>query len=549
MPETPEAEPVEAPLDLGEPVQPAFLASPVPETPEPEPVEAPPDLGEPVQPAFLASPASETPEPEPVEAPPDLGEPVQPAFLASPASETPEEAQPALAEHAEPTEAAGAEPVEAEEPEAEVAQPVAEPGEEELEELEEVEELESVPETEVESSVSIQAHALASREDEDIPLIPESSGLELVDETDVSELIAFIDVEEAEELEALESVEEELGGTAVALTPSEPESVAAELPQPLPAKADEEPLESLEPIEELEVLDELEPVEEQDAVEYFESVEPSEGVESVEPAAPVKIAAAQSPGLRPGLRPGRSPEPLPRDTGLEPLEEVEFELLLSSIDLSSLEQWERGPAGGAEADATRFDLDERGVAGIGPEEVEELEEEPLQPDEEAGEEVEAEELEALPLVDEDEPPAEAESPSVPAVEEGQGTSLEEPSLESDADLGIGRYLGPVVRYRPFAAFEFSPVVEELPVVGEGEPWSEAEFVGDFMGDIEDDNAEAPPPAAEEYGEAAEETFDEGGIIEFRDGVFRLREDLPARGSDRDPELRALVDSVLEPDQR
>ena len=342
----------------------------------------------------------------------------------------------------------------------------------------------------------------------------------------MSELIAFIDVEEAEELEALESVEEELGGTAVALPPSEPESVAAELPQPLPAKDEEE----------LEALDELEPVEEQEPVEFLEAVEP---------ASPVETASAPSPGRSPG----QSPEPLPRDTGLEPLEEVEFELLLSSIDLSSLEQWERGPAGGAEADATRFELGGHGVAGIGPEEAEELEEEPPQTAEEEGEEAEAEELEALPLVGENEPLAEAEVPAVPAVEEGRRASIEEPSLESEAGLGIGRYLGPVVRYRPFAAFEFSPAVEELPVVGEGESWSEAEFIGEFDRDFVGESAVSLPPIGEEDGEGAEETSGEGGIVEFRDGVFRLPEDLPSTGSDQDPALRALVDSVLEPDQR
>ena len=240
-----------------------------------------------------------------------------------------------------------------------------------------------------------------------------------------------------------------------------------------------------------------------------------------------------------------------RDSGLEPLEEVEFELLLSSIDLSSLEQWDKGPAGAAEADATRSEAeaasafladtrgDEESLARSEAEELS-LSSESVENDEEPAK---MEELESLPL---------AEPESLAGREDAAGAAISfEPEGEapgdSDTDIlvdaekaeeeagggasDLDRYLGPWIAYRPFAAFDRGRVLEELLVVGDGQPWEEVEFLG----------------------EEEEEIFDgaEGGIIEYRDGVFRLNTDLALSGSEsstgasgEDSEMRALVDSVL-----
>jgi len=123
------------------------------------------------------------------------------------------------------------------------------------------------------------AYELSMVEDDDIPLIPESSGLELSDEADISDIIGFIDVDDsgrADDLDLLEA--EEAEG---------------------------------------EVNDD--------------------------------VAHRWSPEGSREARPGEVEEESD-DSGLEPLEEVDFELLLSSIDLSSLAQWDKGPAGAAEAD-------------------------------------------------------------------------------------------------------------------------------------------------------------------------------------------------------
>ncbi len=179
-------------------------------------------------------------------------------------------------------------------------------------------------------------------------------------------------------------------------------------------------------------------------------------------------------------------------------------MLLSSIDLSSLEQWDMGPAGAAEADATRSEI------------LEELEASQDEPEFS----LEPESASASASASASESEIEAE----PAFElEGAG----EETGGSPSDLD--RYLGPWIAYRPFAAFDRGRVIEELVVVGEGQPWAEAEFLG------EDE---------EVFGGA------EGGIIEYRDGIFRLNTDKALAGGEsssdaaEDSAMRALVDSVL-----
>ena len=94
---------------------------------------------------------------------------------------------------------------------------------------------------------------------------------------------------------------------------------------------------------------------------------------------------------------------------------------------------------------------------------------------------------------------------------------------------MDRYLGPWIAYHPFAAFDKGRVIEDLVVVGEGQAWAEVEFLGE---------------EEEAFGDAEE------GIIEFRDGIFRLNTDRALAGIDpsaamgEDSEMRALVDAVL-----
>ncbi len=210
-----------------------------------------------------------------------------------------------------------------------------------------------------------------------------------------------------------------------------------------------------------------------------------------------------------------------KETGsrLEPLDETDFELLLSTIDLSSLEQWDRGPAGAEEADATRSEANGKQAAVVDSPDPDEIMEEdvPLSLADDDEDDVDIEILDLLPTADEELAPA----------NETALDNREETDDGKASDIGV--YLGPCIRYHPFVAFERRPVFEELPVVGDGEPWSEVEF-------LEDD--------------VDEEFVTEGGIIEYRDGIFRLNADLAKIGDPKttvvpeDPGMRALVDSVL-----
>jgi len=280
-------------------------------------------------------------------------------------------------------------------------------------------------------------------------LIPESSGLELADEGDISDIIGFLDMDDS--------------GTA----------------------------DDLDVLEAEEVDDEISGV-----LAIADHPERSAGAHQASPVEAVEEEAD--------------------DSGLEPLEEVDFELLLSSIDLSSLAQWDTGPAGAEEADATRL-----------PEPTSVFE--PLvlgSPLDGAYEEEEVEEVEE----------AEEELESAVPAEELEGLEAP-PAADDEAAATAVTYLGPWAAYRPFAASAAQSAFEELPVVGEGEPWSEIEYLGEYP----EDEDESPP---------LEES---GGIIEYRDGVFRLNADAALAGSvssapaEKDAELRALVDSVLSGD--
>jgi hypothetical protein len=208
------------------------------------------------------------------------------------------------------------------------------------------------------------------------------------------------------------------------------------------------------------------------------------------------------------------------DSGLEPVEDEELalSLALSSPDFSALSEWseegdadayasrEAEPSFSAEdvsepAAALRFTRsDEQAAAPEADDSAVRDGEIPMLTDEMR------ELLEYLPSADvEDRPPADLEE-----------------------------YLGPFSGYSPTAvttgfSYEAS---EELPVVGEGDPWSEAEFLGELLeAELEDADGEEPD-------------LGEDGPIVRRDGIFQLNDAFPRPIVQTDPSLRELVDSVL-----
>jgi len=74
--------------------------------------------------------------------------------------------------------------------------------------------------------------------------------------------------------------------------------------------------------------------------------------------------------------------------------------------------------------------------------------------------------------------------------------------------------------------------EELPVVGESEPWAEAEYLSELPDAVE---------GGEEFGEPEGE-----GPIVYRDGVFQIDPDYPSASTEVDLVLHELVESVLSP---
>ncbi len=302
-------------------------------------------------------------------------------------------------------------------------------------------------------SASARAYELASDLDEDIPVIPESSGLELADEADITDIIGFIDIDDAGRLEDLDTIDEDfgLGGQS---NQGLPRSIQPEL-----------------------ILDAAE-----------------EGFD---------------------------------DSDLEPVEEEEFQLQLSPIDLSSLEQWESGPAGAAEADATRSDF-EAPVAAVdyAASSEEEETEKPWRVAHSAAIDAAAESDDSVLVGDE-----------IPMLSERMRELLEMlPAVESE-DAGpweLGDYLGPALPYYPARRFEAvaQAATEELPVVGEGEPWQEAEYLGEF-------DAEAP----HEDVSGAGQDQDEGPIL-YKGGIFQINPGYRVGDRELDLNLRDLVDSVL-----
>ncbi len=185
-----------------------------------------------------------------------------------------------------------------------------------VEEFEELEELESLGEAEDQPfgeeitaygdlrAAAAQALALAS-DDDDVPLIPESSGLELADEADIGDLVGFVEADEGENADYLD------------------------LASPGDGYSD---------VEEL-----------GDEVGDLEEVSEAEEIG--------EVAASGSPEIMEDIPETGKPIHVTPETSHEREALLNLSLDLGSLDLSSLEgsmeAWEDGPAGAQEMDATR----------------------------------------------------------------------------------------------------------------------------------------------------------------------------------------------------
>jgi len=298
-------------------------------------------------------------------------------------------------------------------------------------------------------------------DDEDVPVIPESIGLELDDESGIEDILAFVDAPATD-------------GSVVDLD-SASLSLEAELE---PLEAELEPLD----LEELSPEAELEP-----AVLEAPAVEPA--LIEAESPDPGSLVYVDETGAAYEFREAQAGE---RD-GAELLDEVEFDLFLSSLDLSPLTGW--SDEAGFSAPRSELALHD---LQIGPEEADDSAvqdgEIPMLSDEDR------ERMEELPGAEahEGEPPEEA-IPLSPAF-------AAYVSLES---------LSP--RFRIRADGELEPVDG----AGRGE-----EAFAELMELNESEDA----------GEGEE-------LIILRDGVFQI--DSGARRASRsDPALKALADAVL-----
>jgi len=329
---------------------------------------------------------------------------------------------------------------------------------EELEESEEIEELEQIGEEEAveltqKRATSEQAYELALDQNEDIPVIPESTGLELSDEADVSEIIGFIDIDDHSDVEDLDLLD--MDGAS-----GNPDLVRTR------------------------------------------TAEIDEGPEFILDAA----------------------EQVSED--FEAAEEMEFELLLSSIDLSSLEQWGEGQK--AETGERSDDIE----AGEEPEFLLEprfLLSEAQADANEAGDDV---------IVN-------GEIPMLNSQMRDLLEILPAADLDEGPPVEITSYLGPWTPCRVFGSADTPPVFEELPVVGEGDAWSEAEYLEPFelsrYVDLPDNSQTSM------NGEDGDSDGDDAVIV-FHDGLYTLNKDFSnsdrASKAELDPDLRGLVDSVL-----
>ncbi|MDP3178033.1 MAG: hypothetical protein Q8M76_09025 [Spirochaetaceae bacterium] len=217
------------------------------------------------------------------------------------------------------------------------------------------------------------------------------------------------------------------------------------------------------------------------------------------------------------------------DSGME----LEIELDLSTIDLSSLDQWE----GTAAPESTAFVEQPRVFAN------------PSDDGEESPEFI------FQPVFIRSQAQYEAEEADDSAIENGEipmlSTEMREfleylPAFEEEEDLSepveLTDFLGPCRSYSP-RRYTYAPMMKvqsELPVVGEGESWTEAEFLEDV-----DSQEIAYPESEADLDDAELASLGASGFVVYRDGVFRVNEEyIGSTPPVLDPGLRELVDSVL-----
>ncbi len=365
------------------------------------------------------------------------------AEAAAPEADVPVEDVEELAELEEAEEAA--------EEAAEVAEPASAEDAEELPELEEAEEEDSAATETLEwGSLSAEALALAMDDDDDLPIIPESLGLELVEETDLADVIGYLDSGSSDRSAVTED-----GVWADRPAPEEP-----------PSEDDEAVAELVfaSPLEEIaETVLELD---DDDASEAGLAVDPVEVLESIEGAEATEAAEEAMDEL---------------------LEEVEFDLFLSALDLSGLDGYSDDD-GFLELDDSSFS---RMISAPTPS--------PEYADEDLGDEIsmlsdeQRERIEELQAVE---------------VEDAEAADVE-PLVGS----GYRQILSAISYHRrelPASA------VEELPIVAETDP---------------DDALPLEEPQSDD-------------AIVMVDGVYTVNREMLSGAPPEDRSLKALADSVL-----
>jgi hypothetical protein len=369
---------------------------------------------------------------------------------------------------------------------------------EELEDLEELsEELDAEQETW--GSLSAEALALASQEEDDLPIIPESLGLELVEETNLSDIMGYMDARPMEApvvTDELELSEEQRAQTAL-----------EEL------EFDEAPLEPMvfaSPFDALADGDLHIPADSQ--IDIQPLVAPpaalAEGKEEFISHIPASDAPEAGSATRPEAEPNKTAEPEAleeaseleacedgRQNGDECLDEVEFELFLECLDLSGLNGY-RDEEGFLELDDESYFASHAGV-----------DEQAVKDEEAIDQAIVLDEAGVALLSDED---RERIEELQVMVEEDDGLA----ALELESLGGIG-YTGAYVPIRRAAPYRLSP--EELIAIEDAEP-------GTLL--------------------SLEEARDASEVIDMIDGIFVLNRDALQDAVPADPALKALADEVL-----
>ncbi|HAE22338.1 MAG TPA: hypothetical protein DCG47_08465 [Spirochaetaceae bacterium] len=378
---------------------------------------------------------------------------------------------------------------------------------EKLEELEELEEFEAPADVDlpeagealasddeeqaVWGSLSAEALALASQEEDDLPIIPESLGLELVEETNLSDIMGYMDARPMEapvvndelELSDEQRSRDRLEELEFDEAPLEPMVFAS----PFDALADGDlhiPADNQIDIQSL-----VAPPETQAAVNQEPSLQQSDSGtpegRSVEPATVMPEEAAELEACD--------------DMGQESdecLDELEFELFLECLDLSGLNGY-RDEEGFLEIDDASYFNNYDGVDELA-----------VKAEEAIDDAIKLDEAGVALLSDED---RERIEELQVMVEEDDGLA----ALELESLDGIG-YVGNYVPIRRAATpYRLSP--EELIAIEDAEP-------GALL--------------------SLDEARESSDVIDMIDGVFVLNREALHDAVPADPALKALADEVL-----